>query len=53
MGNGKEIYNINLLPVIYHNETNQPIEIPSLLGRDIIGNDFNLFYGEKVYLEKD
>jgi len=49
---GKEFSTLNFLPFVYVQKTSEPIYIPSLLGRDIIGSKYKLYFeNNSVYLE--
>jgi len=49
---GKEFQSLDVMPIMYQKKTKKPLRIPSLLGIDVIGNQYELYYGEKtVFLE--
>lgn len=49
---GKKFQSLDVMPIMYHKKAKKPLQIPSLLGIDVIGNQYDLYYGEKnVFLE--
>lgn len=50
---GGKFDNIGVIPPKYHPITNRLVYIPSMLGLDVIGKEFTLYFGTKqVYLER-
>ena len=49
---GKRFQSLDVMPIMYQKKAKKPLRIPSLLGIDVIGNQYDLYYGEKsVFLE--
>lgn len=49
---GKRFKTLGVIPFIYNAQLGQRLKIPSVIGIDIIGNNFSLYYGKNhAYLE--